>query len=234
MALIQTKMEGVISPQNEKDCFNQFQNVMYGHTSGGLGFSAFIAYLVYSTGLISVLLSGLTAWIVFLAPLGMILWYSFKGQDWPLKTLTIFYYAFTGVLGLSLSSIFALYSATSIVEAFLTSTVLFATMAVYGTVTKKDLSGSGSILFFGLIGVILASLINFIFMSSFFSLIISVVGIIIFLGLTAYDVQTAKRIYAETGGDARYGIKFAISLYLNFINLFQMILALSGYSSSNE
>ena len=231
MATIQTKMQGVINPQNEKGCFKQFQNVMYGHTSGGLGFSALIAYLVYSTGLTSVLLSGLTAWIVFLAPLGMILWYSFKGQDWPLKTLTTFYYAFTGVLGLSLSSIFAIYSATSIVEAFLTSTLLFGTMAAYGTITKRDLSGFGSILFFGLIGVIIASLVNMFFMSSLFSLIISVVGIIVFLGLTAYDVQTAKRIYAETGGDARYGIKFAISLYLNFINLFQLILSLTGFSS---
>ena len=234
MAVMKTQMEQLLNPQNEKDCFKQFQNVMYGHTSGGLGFSALIAYLVYSTGLTSVLLTGFTAWTVFLAPLGMILWYSFKGQDWCLKTLTKFYYAFTGVLGLSLSSIFAVYSATSIVEAFLTSTILFGLMAAYGTYTKKDLSGWGSMLFLGLIGVIIAMVVNFFLMSSLFSLIISVVGIIIFLGLTAYDVQTAKRIYAETGGDARYGIKFAISLYLNFINLFQMILALSGYSSSNE
>jgi FtsH-binding integral membrane protein len=71
-------------------------------------------------------------------------------------------------------------------------------------------------------------------MSSLFSLIISIVGIIVFLGLTAYDVQTAKQIYAETGGDERYGIKFAISLYLNFINLFQLILSLTGYSSTNN
>ena len=232
MAQVQPNFNQILqTPSGGDQGLVKFMNSMYAHTAGGFATSAIVAYLVYSTGLFTVLLSGITAWIVFLAPLGMILWYSFKGQDWPLSTLTNFYYAFTGVLGLSLSSVFAIYSATSIVEAFLTSTLLFGTMAAYGTITKRDLSGLGSLLFFGLIGVIIASLVNMFFMSSLFSLIISVVGIFVFLGLTAYDVQTAKRIYAETGGDARYGIKFAISLYLNFINLFQMILSLTGFSS---
>lgn len=232
MAQIQSNFNQILqTPSGGDQSLVEFMNSMYRHTAQGLALSGAVAYLVYSTVLFTVLLSGITAWIVFLAPLGMILWYSFKGQDWPLSTLTAFYYSFTGVLGLSLSSVFAIYSATSIVEAFLTTTLLFGTMAAYGTITKRDLSGLGSLLFFGLIGVIIASLVNMFFMSSLFSLIISVVGIIVFLGLTAYDVQTAKRIYAETGGDARYGIKFAISLYLNFINLFQMILSLSGLSS---
>ena len=232
MAQIQSNFNQILqTPSGGDQSLVEFMNSMYRHTAQGLALSGAVAYLVYSTGLFTVLLSGITAWIVFLAPLGMILWYSFKGQDWPLSTLTAFYYSFTGVLGLSLSSVFAIYSATSIVEAFLTTTLLFGTMAAYGTITKRDLSGLGSLLFFGLIGVIIASLVNMFFMSSLFSLIISIVGIIVFLGLTAYDVQTAKRIYAETGGDARYGIKFAISLYLNFINLFQMILSLSGLSS---
>jgi FtsH-binding integral membrane protein len=235
MAFVQSNFDQQFQPSSGgEQGLVSFMNNMYKHTAGGLTVSGIIAYLVYSTGLFTVLLSGITSWIVFLAPLGMILWYSFKGQDWPLSTLTAFYYSFTGVLGLSLSSVFAIYSATSIVEAFLTTTLLFGAMATYGTITKRDLSGLGSLLFFGLIGVIIASLINMFFMSSLFSLIISIVGIIVFLGLTAYDVQTAKQIYAETGGDERYGIKFAISLYLNFINLFQMILSLTGYSSTNN
>ena len=93
----------------------------------------------------------------------MILWYSFKDKIVPLPTLTAFYYSFTGVLGLSLSSVFAIYSATSIVEAFLTTTLLFGAMPLMSTITKRDLSGLGSLLFFGLVGVIIASLNQFIF-----------------------------------------------------------------------
>ena len=141
MALMQTSLQ---PPPQVDEGLRKFFLTMYNHTAGGLGFSALVAYLVYSSGAINFLLSGLTMWLVFLAPLGMILWYSFKGQDWEIGTLTNFYYAFTGVMGLSLSSIFAVYSATSIVEAFLTTSLTFGFASAYGYMTKRDLSGWGS------------------------------------------------------------------------------------------
>lgn len=230
MAILQASLQ---PPPQTDEGLRKFFLTMYNHTAGGLGVSALVAYLTYSTGAINFLLTGFTMWLVFLAPLGMIFWYSFKGQDWPLSTLTNFYYAFVGVMGLSLSSIFAVYTATSIVEAFLTASLTFGAASVYGYTTKKDLSGWGSILIVGLIGIIIAGVVNIFLASSIFGLIISIVGIVIFLGLTAHDTQQAREIYYETG-DSRYGIKFALNLYLNFINLFQMILSLTGYSSNND
>jgi len=230
MSILQTSLQ---PPPQVDEGLRKFFLTMYNHTAGGLGFSALVAYLVYSTGAINFLLSGITMWLVFLAPLGMILWYSFKGQDWEIGTLTNFYYAFTGVMGLSLSSIFAVYSATSIVESFLTTSLTFGFASAYGYLTKRDLSGWGNILLVGLVGIIIAGILNIFFASSIFALIISIVGIVIFLGLTAHDTQQAREIYYSTG-DSRYGIKFAINLYLNFINLFQMILSLTGMYSNNE
>lgn len=231
MAILQASLQP--PPQTDEGLRNFFLS-MYNHTAGGLGVSALVAYLVYSTGFYSAIFSGgLFMWLVFLAPLGMILYYSFKGQDWDIHALRSFYYAFTAVMGLSLSSILAIYSATSIVEAFLTTGLTFGFASLYGYTTKKDLSGWGSLLLVGLVGIIIASVLNIFLASSVFGLVISIVGIVIFLGLTAYDTQQAREIYYETG-DSRYGIKFALNLYLNFINLFQMILSLTGYSSNND
>jgi len=232
MSMIQASLNP--TPQADQVGLRKFFQTMYNHTAGGLGVSALVAYLTYSTGFVSTIFSGgLFMWLVFLAPLGMILWYSFKGQDWPIETLTSFYYAFVGVMGLSLSSIFAIYSSTSIVEAFLTTSLTFGFASLYGYVTKRDLSGWGNLLLVGLVGIIIAGVLNIWLASSVFALVISIVGIVLFLGLTAYDTQMAKEMYYETN-DPRYGIKFALSLYLNFINLFQMILSLTGYSSNSD
>lgn len=209
------------------DGFRNFMQSMYNHTAFGLGQSFLVAFAVYAMGLTSFFMSGLMLWITMLAPLGMILYYSFRGQDWDLPTLTGFYYTFVTVMGVSLSTIFVRFTATSIVEALLVSALTFGCAALYGQVTKRDLSGMGNILMFGLVGIIIAAIVNLFLQSSGFSFIISCVGVVLFLGLTAYDTNVAKQIYAETE-DPRYGIKFALALYLNFINLFQMILSLTG------
>ena len=210
-----------------EDGFRKFMQSMYNHTAFGLGQSFLVAFVVYYTGLTAVFMSGLMLWVTLLAPIGMILWYSFRGQDWDLPTLSGFYYAFVTVMGVSLSTIFIRFTSTSIVEALLVTSLTFGAAALYGQVTKRDLSSMGNILFIGLIGIVIASMVNLFLQSSAFSFIISCVGIVIFLGLTAYDTNTARQIYYETR-DPRYGIKFALSLYLNFINLFQMILSLTG------
>ena len=215
-----------LTPSSNEE-FRQFMLSMYNHTAGGLATSFLSAMFVLGSGLMPFLMSGMMLWITMLAPLGMIIYYSFKGQDWDLPTLTGFYYLFTAVMGIGLSSVFLLFTTNSIVETFLVTSLTFGFASAYGHYTKRDLSGMGSFLFMGLIGIIIAFIINLFLASSTFSLAISVLGIFIFLGLTMWDTQMARRIFEETG-DPRYGIKFALSLYLNFVNLFQMLLSFTG------
>ena len=198
---------------------------MYNHTASGLAVSGAVAWLTYSSGLIYSL--GALMWVAMLAPLGMIFWYSFAGQNWDIKKLTLFYYAFVTLMGISLSTIFAVYTALSITKVFFITSATFAGASIYGYTTNRDLTSWGSFLFIGLIGIIIASVVNIFMASTAMMFAISIIGVLVFTGLTAYDTQTAKNIFLQTR-DERYGVKFAISLYLNFINLFQMLLMLLG------
>ena len=204
----------------------QFMLNMYNHTAVGLGISGIVAWLVYSTGMLAAMAGAI--WFFAFAPLGMIVWYSFAGQKWSYETLRNFYYAFTAVMGVGLAPIFAVYTSGSIAQVFFITAATFASASLWGYTTKRDLTGFGHFLFMGLIGIIIASIVNIFMASSALMFTISVIGVFIFTGLTAWDTQNAKRIYLEHGGDPRYGIQFAISLYLNFINLFQMLLNLLG------
>jgi FtsH-binding integral membrane protein len=199
---------------------------MYNHTAAGLMVSGIVAWLTYSTGLLYSM--GALMWLFVFAPLGMILYYSFAGQNWSLSALTKFYYAFTAVMGVSLSTIFAVYTAYSITQVFFITAATFASASLYGYTTKRDLTGFGGFLFMGLIGIVIASIVNLFIGSPAVMWTISIIGVFIFTGLTAWDTQRAKEIYYAQGADPRYGIQFAISLYLNFINLFQMLLNLLG------
>jgi len=199
---------------------------MYNHTAAGLMVSGIVAWLTYSTGLLYSM--GALVWLFVFAPLGMILYYSFAGQNWSLSALTKFYYAFTAVMGVSLSTIFAVYTAYSITQVFFITAATFGAASLYGYTTKRDLTGFGGFLFMGLIGIVIASIVNLFVGSPAVMWTISVLGVLIFTGLTAWDTQRAKEIYMLHGSDERYGIQFAISLYLNFINLFQMLMHLLG------
>ena len=198
---------------------------MYNHTAAGLGISGVVAWLTYSTGALYAM--GSLMWLFMLAPLGMILYYSFAGQNWSKGTLTNFYYIFTAVMGVSLSTIFAVYTAYSIVQVFFVTSATFASASLYGYTTKKDLTSLGSFLIVGLIGIIIASVVNLFLQSTGMQFVISILGVIIFTGLTAWDTQNAKTMYLQYQ-DSSMGIRFALSLYLNFINLFQMLLHLMG------
>ena len=198
---------------------------MYNHTAAGLGVSGIVAWLTYSTGALYAM--GSLMWLFMLAPLGMILYYSFAGQKWSKSTLTNFYYIFTAVMGVSLSTIFAVYTAYSIVQVFFITSATFAAASLYGYTTKKDLTSFGSFLFVGLIGIIIASVVNLFLQSTGMQFVISILGVLIFTGLTAWDTQNAKTMYLQYQ-DSNMGIRFALSLYLNFINLFQMLLHLMG------
>ena len=198
---------------------------MYNHTAAGLGVSGVVAWLTYSTGALYAM--GSLMWLFMLAPLGMILYYSFAGQNWSKDTLTKFYYIFTAVMGVSLSTIFAVYTAYSIIQVFFVTSATFASASLYGYTTKKDLTSFGSFLIVGLIGIIISSVFNLFLQNTGMQFVISILGVLIFTGLTAWDTQNAKTMYLQYQ-DSSMGIRFALSLYLNFINLFQMLLHLMG------
>jgi len=204
----------------------EFMLNMYNHTAAGLAVSGIVAWLVYSTGMLAAMAGAI--WIFALAPLGMILWYSFAGQNWSYDTLRTFYYTFTAVMGVGLAPIFAIYTGASIAQVFFITAATFASASLWGYTTKRDLTGFGHFLLMGLIGIIIAMVVNIFLASSALQFVISIIGVVVFTGLTAWDTQNAKNIYISHGGDPRYGIQFAISLYLNFINLFQMLLSLLG------
>lgn len=219
-------MERVLDRTQYDEGLRQFMLNMYNHTAAGLAVSGLVAYLTYASGALYAM-GGLIYLFIF-APLGMILWYSFAGQNWSYSTLQTFYYSFVAVMGVSLATIFAVYTAVSIAQVFFITAATFAGASLYGYSTNRDLTGFGSFLIIGLIGIVIASVVNIFLASSAMMFAISIIGVVIFTGLTAYDTQNAKNIYLAHGGDPRYGIQFAISLYLNFINLFQMLLHLLG------
>ncbi|ABD85775.1 Bax inhibitor-1/YccA family protein [Rhodopseudomonas palustris] len=173
-------------------------------------------------------------WVFILAPLVMVFAISFGINRLKPATAQMLFWAFAALMGISLSSIFLVYTHTSIVRVFFITAASFGALSLYGYTTKRDLTGMGSFLMMGLFGVILASLVNLFVASTMLQFIVSVVGVLVFAGLTAWDTQRLKNDYiygyASQGGDVadRAAITGALSLYLNFINLFTLLLQLLG------
>lgn len=202
----------------------------------GLTVTAVVAWWVASSGWIANLytptgMSGL-GWIVMLAPLGFILAMNMGFQRWSAQGLTALFIAFSGVMGMSLSSIFMVYTGGAITQVFAITAITFAVMAAIGYTTSTDLTQFGSLLMMALIGVIVASVVNWFMESAALEYIISIAGVLIFTGLVAYDTQKIKRIGAGVEYGSETGSKLAIlgatSLYLDFINLFLFLLRLFG------
>ncbi|MBJ6988508.1 MULTISPECIES: Bax inhibitor-1/YccA family protein [unclassified Devosia] len=171
------------------------------------------------------------AWVIMLAPLGFVLVLSFGINKLSVPAAQGVFWAFAAIMGLSLSSIFLVYTGASIAKVFFITAATFGAMSLYGYTTKRDLTGMGNFLMMGLIGIIIASIVNIFMQSSMMDFIISVVGVLIFTGLTAYDTQKIKESYsASFGADvmAKNAIMGALSLYMDFINLFMMLLRLFG------
>jgi uncharacterized protein len=170
-------------------------------------------------------------WVVMLAPLGMVFLFAAKIHSMAASTAQIVFWIFAALMGLSLSSIFLVYTGASVTRVFFITAGMFAGMSLYGYTTKKDLTGMGSFLFMGLIGILIASVVNIFLGSTMLQFIISVVGVLVFAGLTAYDTQAIKNDYWE-GDDgetqSRKSIRGALKLYLDFINMFVMLLSLFG------
>jgi FtsH-binding integral membrane protein len=173
-------------------------------------------------------------WIVMLAPLAFVFGLSAMINKMSTATAQLVFYAFAATMGLSISSIFLVYTGTSIIQVFLITSIAFAGLSLVGYTTKKDLSAMGTFLMMGLIGLIVASVVNMFMQSSAMQFAISAIGVLIFAGLTAYDTQKIKNTYLEMAhsGDSEWlgkaAIMGALSLYLDFINMFMMLLHLFG------
>jgi len=210
----------------------QYMLRVYNFMTGGLAVTGLVAYIVgTNTSLLAAVYGTPLAWVVMLAPIGFALLFGFRIQQMKASTAQALFWAFAAVMGLSLSYIFAVYTGASIARVFFITAGTFAAMSIYGYSTHRDLSGFGSFLFMGLIGLILASVVNLFLGSSALEFAISVIGVLVFTGLTAYDTQSIKEMYFE-GDEAGVATKKAIlgafRLYLDFINLFVMLLRLFG------
>jgi|TARA_Y100001970_G_scaffold204106_1_gene248513 FtsH-binding integral membrane protein len=175
-------------------------------------------------------LSGLK-WIVMLAPLGVVFYMSFGIRKMSAAKAQTTFWIFAALMGLSLSSILLVYTGLSVTRVFFITSATFGAMSIYGYTTKRDLTKLGSFLFMGLIGIIIASVVNMFLKSAAMYWIISYLGVLIFIGLTAYDTQKIKNMYASTDSGEIIGKKAvmgALTLYLDFINLFIMLLRIFG------
>jgi len=202
----------------------------------GLGLTGLAAFLVVNSESARQLIFGnrLFFYGLIFGELGMVLYLSARIERISARAATGLFLAYSVLNGVTLSVVLLMYTATSVASTFFITGGMFAAMAVYGTVTKKDLSGMGSFLFMGLIGMVIASLVNIFIGSSMLSWVVSAIGVIVFTGLTAYDVQKIQNIGAGgimSGGDAairKGAIMGALALYLDFINLFLSLLRLMG------
>ncbi|HEY9549877.1 MAG TPA: Bax inhibitor-1/YccA family protein [Kiloniellaceae bacterium] len=205
---------------------------VYNYMTVAMGITGLVAYFAsQSADLMATIYGTPLQWVVMLAPLGFVLFLSFRVHKMSASAAQITFWAFSAAMGLSLASIFLVYTDASITRVFFITAGAFAGLSLFGYTTKKNLSGMGSFLFMGLIGIILASVVNIFLASSALQFVISVVGVLVFAGLTAYDTQQIKNMYyaADSGEVAtKKSIMGALRLYLDFLNMFLFLLQLFG------
>ncbi|KAF0144059.1 MAG: putative transport protein [Rhodospirillaceae bacterium] len=198
----------------------------------GLGVTGIVAALVAGTPAFAAAIFGTPLkWVVMLAPLAFIFVLSWRFDRLSVGALQTLFWIFCGTMGLSMASIFLAFTGASVAQVFFIAAAMFAGVSLYGYTTRADLSRMGSFLFMGLIGIVIAGLVNLFLASSTLHFAISVIGVLVFTGLTAYDTQRIKEEYAEHYGhetNTKLAVMGALSLYLNFINLFQMLMYLMG------
>lgn len=205
---------------------------VYNYMGLGLIVTGLVAFFVASTPALYVpIFSSPLKWVVMLAPLAFVMLFSFRMQTMSASGAQAMFWAFCAVMGLSLASVFLVFTSTSIARTFFIAATMFGATSLYGYTTRRDLTQFSSFLIMGLIGVVIASLVNLFLGSTALQFAISVIGIAVFVGLTAWDTQTIKEQYAENF-DAESQQKLAVfgafSLYLNFINIFQLLLNFTG------
>lgn len=209
----------------------QYMISVYNNMGVGLLLSGIIAYMVGNIPeLTQFFLGGPQAFVFIFAPLVMVFVMAFKMESFSPSTLRLMFYAYAALMGISLGSIFLVYKLGSIFQVFGITSVTFLGMSLYGYTTKRDLTSLGGFLLMGLLGLIVAGLVNLFLQSPAMDFVISAAGVLVFVGLTAYDTQKIKETYDATEGDdrARYGIMGAMTLYLDFVNLMLYLLRLFG------
>ncbi len=210
----------------------QYMLRVYNYMASGIALTGVLAYLTaQSPELMQMIYGSPLKWVVMLAPLGFVIFLSARIQHVKASTAQMLFWAFAGIMGVSMAYIFAVYTGASIARVFFVTAAAFAGLSLYGYTTKKDLSGFGTFLVMGLIGIIIASIVNIFLASSALHFVISVVGVLVFAGLTAYDTQRIKAIYNQADGSEigeKKAIMGALTLYLDFINMFIMLLQLFG------
>jgi len=207
---------------------NSAMGRVYGHMGLAVLTSMIVSFLVgNSAELMTFFFTGAMKWVVIFAPLVAILAVSFAMENLSKNALQLFLHGFAALMGLSFATIFVVYNMGSIVSAFMAAAVLFGVMSGYGYFTKKNLDSLGQFMFIGLIAIIIASIINIFVGSTVFQMVISAIAIIVFLGLTAYDTQKIREIVSYDN-DGKAEVMGALSLYLDFINIFLSLLQLFG------
>jgi len=204
---------------------------VYNYMASGLALTGIVAYVAAFSGFYASIAHSPLFLLVIFAPLGLVFWMSFGIQRMQASTAQMVFWLYSGLMGLSLAGILLYFTGTSVARVFFITAGTFAGMSLYGYTTRRDLSQFGSFLFMGLIGIIIASLVNIFLVSSAMQFAISVIGVLVFTGLTAYDTQQIKEMY-YSADDYEMGTKKAVMgalrLYLDFINLFMMLMQLLG------
>ena len=207
---------------------NSAMSRVYGHMGLAVVTSMVVSFLVgTSPALLAFFFTGAMKWIVIFAPLVAILAVTFAMDKFSKEALTVFLHGFAALMGLSFATIFAVFNMGSIVSAFMSAAILFGVMSFYGYFTKKNLDSIGQFMFIGLIAIIIASIVNIFIGSTVMQMVISAIAVIVFLGLTAYDTQKIREM-VSVDNDGKAEVMGALSLYLDFINLFISLLQLFG------
>jgi uncharacterized protein len=204
---------------------------VYNYMAGGLAVTGLVAYGAAVSGFYQSIAGTPLIWVVMLAPLAFVIALSFGIERMSAATAAIVFVVYAAVMGLSLGGIFLVFTGASIARVFFITAATYAAMSLYGYTTRTDLSKFGTFLFMGLIGIVIASLVNIFLRSDAVQFVVSIVGVIVFVGLTAYDTQRIKEMYLESDTEEAAGKKAimgALALYLDFINLFMLLLQLFG------
>ena len=224
-----TNYTGGITDYRSAEDVNSAMGRVYGHMSLAVAVSMIVSYFVgTSPELLAFFFTGAMKWIVIFAPIVAIFAFAFASENFNKSQLQLFLHGFAALMGLSMATIFAIFTMGSIVSAFMGAAILFGTMSFYGYFTKKNLDSMGKFMFVGLIAIIIASIVNIFIGSTVMQMVISALAIIIFLGLTAYDTQKIREAVSVDGDTGRQEVLGALTLYMDFINLFINLLQLFG------
>jgi FtsH-binding integral membrane protein len=224
-----TNYTGGVMDYRSAEQINSAMGRVYGHMSLAVLVSMLVSYFVGSSPeLLAFFFTGAMKWIVIFAPLVAIFAFAFASDNFNKGQLQLFLHGFAALMGLSMATIFAVFTMGSIVSAFMGAAILFGTMSFYGYFTKRSLDSMGKFMLVGLIAIVIASIVNIFIGSTVMQMVISALAIIIFLGLTAYDTQKIREAVSVDGDTGREEVIGALTLYMDFINLFVNLLQLFG------